>query len=929
MIGQTLGQYQIIEQIGQGGMATVYKAYQPSLDRHVALKLLPPIYAQQPDFSERFRREAKTIANLNHPHILPVFDFGQEGEYSFLTMRYVEKAHTLKQVMNEALKLAHVSDLMTQISVALDAAHQQGIVHRDVKPSNILMDGNWALLADFGLAKIMESSVKLTATGVGIGTPAYMSPEQGQGLDIDHRTDIYALGIILFEMLTGQRPHEADTPFGIILKRATEPLPLPRSLNPQISEAVEQVVLKALAREPENRFDSAGAMAEALNIAINETGSETSDEDLPTVLSPALITPITVEQKQEPTAEAVPLGQKIAKLLGGGPDEQRDQRNRQMMLDLVHNFWVKGVLENSLHGATLIELGLEVRPEAVDHPWQMVLQSSDLPQLAIPSGTKVIDIFNELKRSLLILGEPGSGKTTMLLELARDLISRAKQDPTQRIPVVFNLSSWPEIQPPLDEWLVKELNSKYHIPKKVAQQWLDEEALMPLLDGLDEVAQTHREACIEAINLFHKESMQPLIVCSRIADYEALTTKLGLQQAICLQALNKAQIEAYLGQFDPDLSLLKNALQNDANLQELAQSPLMLSIMSLAYTGDTEAYTGDADTELTPTDSVETQRQHLFERYVAHMLARRGTSDYSDNKTRHWLTWLAQRMNDRKQSVFHIERLQQDWLQTDKQQKVYRLSGVLFGGLIGGLLGGLFFELFFGLTFGFLFGFIERLFEILIQVLIAGSVFGLFFGLFTGLINGKKEIEPVDGLKWSAKNWLLVGLLFGLFIGLFLGPINGLGTVLMVLLFGLGVGLRRVQIELRIKPNQGINQSLKNWLISGLVFGLTGGLSMVLTAGLMGLSFGLLFGLIGWLIFGLLFGLLLGLGFGGEAVIKHYTLRLILARTGQLPYKLVPFLDDCADRIFLRKVGGGYIFVHRYLLEHFVGLSEDANTKKA
>jgi len=274
LIGSTLGQCHIVEQIGEGGMATVYKAYQPGLDRYVAIKILPPVHAQQAGFKERFEREAKAIANLNHPNILPIYDSGYEGDYSYIVMRYVEGARTLKEVMRDTLDLAQVTDLIGQIATALDYAHQRGIIHRDVKPSNVLMDGNWALLTDFGLAKMVEASVKLTGTGVGIGTPAYMSPEQGQGAEIDHRTDIYALGIILFEMLTGKIPHDADTPFAIVLKRMSDPLPRPSELNPDIPEAVERVILKALARNPDDRFVSAGALAAALEQAASQSGVE-------------------------------------------------------------------------------------------------------------------------------------------------------------------------------------------------------------------------------------------------------------------------------------------------------------------------------------------------------------------------------------------------------------------------------------------------------------------------------------------------------------------------------------------------------------------------------------------------------------------------------------------------------------------------------
>lgn len=268
LVSRTLGQYQIKERLGQGGMATVYKAYQPSLDRYVAVKVLPLVYAGQPGFQERFVREARAIAALNHPNILPVHDFGHEGDYTFIVMRHIESGRTLQQVMTHSLSLAQMSDLIGQVGAALDHAHRQGIIHRDVKPSNVLMDGNWALLSDFGLAKVVESSVKLTASDTGIGTPAYMSPEQAQGDPIDHRTDIYALGIILFEMLTGQIPHQAGTPMGILIKRTLEPMPAPRSLNPAIPEVVEAVVLKALAYKPYDRFASAQLMATAFREAV-------------------------------------------------------------------------------------------------------------------------------------------------------------------------------------------------------------------------------------------------------------------------------------------------------------------------------------------------------------------------------------------------------------------------------------------------------------------------------------------------------------------------------------------------------------------------------------------------------------------------------------------------------------------------------------
>jgi serine/threonine protein kinase len=648
LIGRTLGQYQIIEQIGQGGMATVFKAYQPNLDRHVALKVLLHFPSEQPDFGERFRREARIIAGLTHPHILPVYDFGQDGEYSFLAMRYVDGAHTLKQDMAGSPALGRVAELIGQIAGALDAAHQKGIIHRDVKPSNVLMDGDWTLLADFGLARIMEDAVKLTGTGVGIGTPAYMSPEQGQGDTVDHHTDIYSLGIILFEMLTGQIPNDAETPFGIILKRLTEPLPLPRSLNPDIPKAVERVILKALAREPDNRFASAGALAAALEAAIGPSALQ--------AILPAEMVPPSVSLLETAKLAISPVSQ---------PDTVQDQRNRGVLLKRVSDFWVKGVLEHSLHGAAFIELGLESRPEAVDHLWEMVLQSQELAQLPIPSSTKIVDVFREMDQSLLILGEPGSGKTTLLLELARDLIGRAEQDPTQPIPVAFNLSSWAQSQPPMDEWLVAELNARYIIPKRIARDWVQNDALLLLLDGLDEVTLASREACVQALNAFRGEHLVSMAVCSRVADYEALTSRLKLQGAVVLQGLSDPQVEAYLTRAGPELSALRTALQQDHALQELARSPLMLSMMTLAYRGlPAEA--------LTSADSTADRLRHLFDTYIRQMFTRRGGEQpYTPEQTRHWLARLASGMLKHNQAIFMLEQLQPSWLPSRRLRLVY------------------------------------------------------------------------------------------------------------------------------------------------------------------------------------------------------------------------------------------------------------------
>ncbi|HAV75789.1 MAG TPA: hypothetical protein DCX53_00385 [Anaerolineae bacterium] len=272
--GQTLGHYQIIDQIGQGGMATVYKAYQPSMDRNVAIKILPRQLAESAEFTQRFQQEARFIAKLEHPHILPVFDYGESEGVAYLVMRYLE-AGTLKEKMvtGRPLPLDEIDRLFTQLAGALSYAHSFGIVHRDLKPSNALIDSHGNLfLTDFGIAKLLESaSPRLTQTDAIMGTPAYISPEQAQATHVDQRSDIYSLGIILYEMVAGRVPFVADTPLAVILQHVSDPLPPPSTINANIPEAIEQVILKSLAKHPEDRFNTVTEFSSAWKSALDAT----------------------------------------------------------------------------------------------------------------------------------------------------------------------------------------------------------------------------------------------------------------------------------------------------------------------------------------------------------------------------------------------------------------------------------------------------------------------------------------------------------------------------------------------------------------------------------------------------------------------------------------------------------------------------------
>ncbi|CAG0935067.1 eukaryotic-like serine/threonine-protein kinase [Thermoflexales bacterium] len=296
--GTTFGQYQLVEPISSGGMATVYQAYQPGLDRMVAIKVLPEYLLSQAGFLERFKIEAQAIAKLDHPHILPVYDYGEAERTPYLVMKYVPGG-TLKDLITKGpIAPRQAAPLLRQMAEALQHAHQQGVIHRDVKPSNVLLqDGRWVQLMDFGLAKMMTSTSNITASGTGVGTPDYMSPEQAQGMPVDQRADIYSLGVVVYQMLTGDVPFHAETPMAVMLKQIVEPPPPLRLKNPDISPEIEQVALKALAKAREGRYTHALEFAEAYEFALDSAAT------LPTVQSPGGPTlPITpaIDQRRSP-----------------------------------------------------------------------------------------------------------------------------------------------------------------------------------------------------------------------------------------------------------------------------------------------------------------------------------------------------------------------------------------------------------------------------------------------------------------------------------------------------------------------------------------------------------------------------------------------------------------------------------------------------
>jgi predicted Ser/Thr protein kinase len=286
LTGKTLGQYEIGEQLGQGGMATVYLARQKNIDRTVAIKIMPHYFMGDPSFLKRFEQEVKVIAGLAHPHVLPVHDYGEIDGRPYIVMAHMSGGTLADRIRQGPMPTRDVVKLIAQIADGLDLAHRKGIIHRDFKPSNVLLDENGnAYLADFGIAKVSESNLQLTGSGM-VGTPAYMAPEMGESGMVTAAIDIYALGITLYQMLTGRYPFQGDTPIRVMMAHAQDPIPDVREARPELPEAVSQVVKKAMAKRPEDRFSTAHDLAEALRTAITAPAAAATGVHIPAANEP-------------------------------------------------------------------------------------------------------------------------------------------------------------------------------------------------------------------------------------------------------------------------------------------------------------------------------------------------------------------------------------------------------------------------------------------------------------------------------------------------------------------------------------------------------------------------------------------------------------------------------------------------------------------
>jgi GTPase SAR1 family protein len=395
---------------------------------------------------------------------------------------------------------------------------------------------------------------------------------------------------------------------------------------------------------------------------------------------------------------------------------QMSPQDRENMLRRLSGRYEQ-MLAQSLQGVVQLELGLAERRAAIQNAASLALHLPEQPEKLLPPHTSIVEVYEQAQQELLILGDPGAGKSTLLIELAQHLFNQAEQDAGQPLPVVLPLSSWAVKRPPLQDWLIEQFALLYNVPRKLSQQWVKADLLLPLLDGLDEMEETMRPACIAAINIYHREHYGPLVVCSRTTEHDeaAISERFALYTAVMVQPLSPAQVTQQLVALGKPLAGLRAALKKNATLTELATTPLMLQILVLTYRGTTVKELPEKSTFL---------QQQIWSDYVQHMVSRKmDKKRYPLSVTQVWLTWLAQQMREYAPNIFSLEQLQPDWLSKGQKAR-YKWSIVVISGLLSGLPIGLIV----GLLYSILFYGLPR------GLSLVGLPLGLFWGLVLGLL---------------------------------------------------------------------------------------------------------------------------------------------------------------------------------------------------
>lgn len=617
-----------------------------------------------------------------------------------------------------------------------------------------------------------------------------------------------------------------------------------------------------------------------------------------------------------------------------------NQVNRRALLKLVRRYWVEGVLHKSLWNEVRLILNLKGRPDAVVRACDLALRRAGQSDTYIQPGTSILEVYRQEQEELLLLGEPGSGKTMLLLEIAEALLQEAENNPMLPIPVVFNLSAWRANHIRLDEWLVEQLNHDYGIPEKIGGRWVNDGALLLLLDGLDEVAESRRAACVEAINdyrLKYQNVLRPMVVCCRTREYDEIPS-LRLGGAVVIQPLTKQQVDGYLKEGGRALTGLRAVLKDEPTLyRELFSTPLMLNVAVMTYEGQSAA-------ELRRSVMPEERRRRLWDAYIERMFEHKQEEEalYEKAQALDWLAWLGGYLTRKDLQKYLIEEMQPNDLPR-------RWQTFLVHCLLPILWAGLFFLAFLVLIqddlsqilvilCGVSLGYISYSQNIRLEPIRRFNIRNLrrqgesiriyaAVGAVLGAILGAAVVRAVEGMVADALGAILGGGAAGggevlAVSGAIVGAAGGAGVAAARGLFEESV------LEDTIRPNEGIHHSLRTAAIGATVGAVLGAALGMAFAARFVVPVGPVAGLksqvfltVVMLVFSAIvavFGAAVGsLNYGGRSAFQHYLLRLLLWRSGRFPRNITIFLDWAAQRVLVQRVGGGWRFVHRTLQERF------------
>lgn len=639
------------------------------------------------------------------------------------------------------------------------------------------------------------------------------------------------------------------------------------------------------------------------------------------------------------------------------PNDLDFLRARSGMLETTQKNWIEEVFQVSIEDLGWIELNLKYQPEAVEHPHNMPGIQQNQQQRTLEPGTTIDQVFDP-SGGLLILGEPGSGKTTALLSLARTLVEDAWEDPTQPVPLVLHLSFWQGEGTDFLSWSITQLSEHYYLSQDIAREWLEKGRVALLLDGLNEVKAEYRNDCVRAINNFRQVyASTPLAVCCRAADYQRLPVRLRLRDAVYLASLSHHQVLQALERAGPGLQDIDGLLKKDPILLGLSQTPLMLRIL-------VSTYRAKAMPKFSATETAANRRKELFAAYIQEMFdRRRPQAFYPADVTSHVLRWLARAMSSHNQSIFYVESLRPDWLPSRSHRIAYFISIRLIVAILVGLLDAFLYNHFGGSEIALQVGLITGsgvLFASLLALrmqwlpaillttiwtaglssLLLGPVGGLFFGLLLGLQTGVagvaiEQATVTEKRVWSWKKanpviLFVTSIAFlTIWASLIKTPLAAFGAIVLPFLIHLPLVLgwkTDQKFVPPVVPNQGFWRAARNTGIAAAISIFINVLNIALLAAvtLVGAKTSPdstvdLLGIIQVSVALVLINLLpVTLALGGAACIRHLMLRAILSITTPVPWKIVQYLDEAAESSILQKVGGGYLFLHRLLLEYFL-----------